>query len=214
MGPPRVSDSQGGPDPLTPGRQSQQVVAAGDGLGDRARKRHVERVGDGLHAAEVDRESPVLVSIAVGLPVPERRRDVERGQSALPLGVLGGHGGDLSRSAGVRHGGYVARGVDVAVAGHPEALVDHHAPLPGRHTHGLHQRIGAHPHAPHDRSGRDVRTVAEHGAGVGDLADRRPEPHVDAPATEHPHRRGGQVGVEPRQHAGGEIEQHPARRTG
>jgi hypothetical protein len=95
-------------------------------------------------------------SVTDGLPVPERCGDVARGHSALPLGVLGGHAGDLSWSPGIRHGGHVARGVDVAVAGHPETLVDDHASLPGLQTHGLHQRIGAHAHAPDDRSGRDL----------------------------------------------------------
>jgi hypothetical protein len=128
-------------------------------------------------------------SVTVGLPVPERCGDVARGQSALPLGVLGGHAGDLSWSPGIRHGGHIARSVDIAVAGHLETLVGDHATLPGRPTHGLHQRIGAHAHAPHDRSGRDLRTVAEQGAGGGDLADRGPEPHLHAPAAEHPHRR-------------------------
>ena len=92
--------------------------------GERPGQRHAERVRGGLDPAEVDDEAQVVMAVRALLAAPEGGGDIAAGQLALARGVLRCHRRVLAGPGQIRHGGRVAAGEDLRVAGHVQLRVD------------------------------------------------------------------------------------------
>jgi Phage integrase family len=156
-------------DPVAGGGERVQVVAAGHGLGGQAGQPDAEWSGDGVPAAQVDREPEVVVLVRAGPADAEGGRQVAGGGLGLSLRVLGGGRGDLPRSGAIWHRGGVPQRPHATVAGDGQARVDdepafgHLEPVPpGQNAD---ERAGGNPGGPHHGAGRDVGSVRENDHG-------------------------------------------------
>src|SRR5690606_7814531 len=105
----------------------------------------------------------------VGVPVVAQRFTAQRGddvvghRAGLPYGVLRAGTAVLAGTGEVGYGGAVAGAEHLAHALDVEARGDLDPVLliPGQ-VAGAHQRVGAHPGGPHERSGLELVAVVEH----------------------------------------------------
>ena len=86
-----------------------------------------------------------MVLVWLRLPDAKGGGDIPGHLLALPLGVLGGHAGDLAWAGQIGHCRAVPAGVDVRVAGYRHELVNYQPSAAGIEVQAADQPVGADP---------------------------------------------------------------------
>ena len=129
-------------------RQRQQVIATSDGLGRQPRERDVEWIPGCFCPAEIDQKTQVSVSVRLCFTEAQRCGQIQRGALALPLRVLGGHTGDLTRSGEIRCRGAIAARVHGGVGRHTHVIIDDQPALFGGEVETGDDRVRSHADTP------------------------------------------------------------------